>query len=108
MDIYRRSKKSFNTILTVLSLHSQRYSKPALRPDSHMDIYRRSKKSFNTILTVLSLHSQRYSKPALRPDSHMDIYRRSKKSFNNKQMSALARLYKWRDDLARAEDESTQ
>ena len=51
---------------------------------------------------------QRYSKPVLRPDSHLDIYRRSKKSFNNRQLSALRQLFKWRDELARAEDESTQ
>ena len=38
----------------------------------------------------------------------MEIYRRSKKSFNGKQLAALAQLFKWRDELARLEDESTQ
>ena len=57
---------------------------------------------------VCCLWFQRYSKPVLRPDSHLDIYRRSKKSFNNRQLSALKQLFKWRDELARAEDESAQ
>ncbi|XP_037075371.1 exosome component 10-like [Pollicipes pollicipes] len=51
---------------------------------------------------------KKYQKPVVRADSHVEMYRRSKKSFSNKQMAALAQLYKWRDETARIEDESTQ
>lgn len=48
----------------------------------------------------------RYVKPILKEDSHLDLYRRCKKLFDNRQMFALKELYKWRDTIARTEDES--
>ncbi|XP_069699387.1 exosome complex component 10 homolog [Periplaneta americana] len=48
----------------------------------------------------------RYEKPALREDSHMLLYRRNKKLFDNRQLFALRELYRWRDKIARQEDES--
>ncbi|GLV41632.1 Rrp6 [Carabus blaptoides fortunei] len=50
---------------------------------------------------------RRYVKPVLHANSHMDLYRKCKKLFDNRQMYALKHVYKWRDELARAEDEST-
>nr|CAD7427585.1 unnamed protein product [Timema monikensis] len=49
---------------------------------------------------------KRYWKPILTEDSHMGVYRRSKKLFDNQQMFALKELYRWRDKVAREEDES--
>ncbi|XP_043202415.1 exosome component 10-like [Amphibalanus amphitrite] len=63
-------------------------------------------RSVYTSSTLICL--KRYSKPILRPDSHLDLYRRSKKSFDSRQLAALKQLFKWRDELARLEDESTQ
>jgi len=48
-----------------------------------------------------------YKKSYLSSDSHMAMYLRSRKSFNNRQILALAKLYKWRYKLAQQEDEST-
>nr|CAD7456538.1 unnamed protein product [Timema tahoe] len=49
---------------------------------------------------------KRYWKPILTEDSHMGVYRHSKKLFDNQQMFALKELYRWRDKVAREEDES--
>ncbi|KAL3269515.1 hypothetical protein HHI36_008581 [Cryptolaemus montrouzieri] len=50
---------------------------------------------------------QRYFKPRLSEESHLDFYRMCKRLFDNRQMYALEELYKWRDQKAREEDEST-
>lgn len=50
---------------------------------------------------------QRYLKPLLKEDSHMEFYRKCKRLFNNRQLYALRELYRWRDQISRAEDEST-
>lgn len=49
----------------------------------------------------------RFEKPFLTENSHMLLYRKFKKLFDNKQMYAFKELYKWRDNIARIEDEST-
>ncbi|XP_063224220.1 exosome complex component 10 homolog [Bacillus rossius redtenbacheri] len=49
---------------------------------------------------------KRYVKPVLTEDSHMDLYRHNKKLFDNQQMFALRELFRWRDRVAREEDES--
>lgn len=48
-----------------------------------------------------------YTKPLLEDDSHMTIYRRQKLNFDNRQLYALREIYRWRDRIARQEDEST-
>lgn len=50
---------------------------------------------------------QRYFKPRLTEESYLEFYRRGKRLFDNRQMFALKELYKWRDTIAREEDEST-
>ncbi|KAJ9594200.1 hypothetical protein L9F63_014360 [Diploptera punctata] len=56
----------------------------------------------------LSTHicKTKYEKPILTDDSHMVMYRRNKKLFDNRQLFALKELYRWRDKIAREEDES--
>ncbi|XP_013110735.2 exosome component 10 [Stomoxys calcitrans] len=49
---------------------------------------------------------KRYQKPLITADSHMDIYRKSKRLFDNRQLYALGEIFKWRDNMARQEDES--
>ena len=49
---------------------------------------------------------KRYVKVILKPDSHIEMYRKSKRIFDNRQFYALKELYKWRDSIARTEDES--
>lgn len=48
-----------------------------------------------------------YCKPGLEEDSHMSVYRRLKLNFDNRQLYALREIYRWRDRIARQEDEST-
>ncbi|XP_075147723.1 exosome component Rrp6 [Haematobia irritans] len=52
------------------------------------------------------LCKKRYQKPIITADSHMDIYRKSKRIFDNRQLYALGEIFKWRDTMARQEDES--
>ncbi|XP_012535453.1 exosome component 10 isoform X2 [Monomorium pharaonis] len=47
-----------------------------------------------------------YVKPIWTEESCINMYRKSQKSFNNKQMYALLELHKWRDLVAREEDDS--
>lgn len=47
-----------------------------------------------------------YVKPIWTEENCMNMYRKSQKSFNNKQMYALIELHKWRDIIAREEDDS--
>lgn len=49
---------------------------------------------------------QRYWKPQFKEDGYEEFYRRNKKHFDNRQMFALKELYRWRDKIAREEDES--
>lgn len=49
---------------------------------------------------------KRYVKITVKPDSHMDMYRKSKRIFDNRQFYALKEIFKWRDSIARMEDES--
>ncbi|KAB0797341.1 hypothetical protein PPYR_08335 [Photinus pyralis] len=67
--------------------------------------------SDNVLKSVISesteICKKRYVKPILTEESHMDFYRKCKRMFDNRQMFALRELFRWRDKLARAEDEST-
>ncbi|XP_017798414.1 PREDICTED: exosome component 10 [Habropoda laboriosa] len=47
-----------------------------------------------------------YVKPVWTEESCMNMYRKSKKMFNNKQLYAFKELHKWRDCVARNEDDS--
>jgi len=47
-----------------------------------------------------------YSKPASSGNEVQELYKKSRKSFNNQQRAALEELFKWRDHMARTEDES--
>ncbi|BES99844.1 PMC2NT (NUC016) domain [Nesidiocoris tenuis] len=47
-----------------------------------------------------------FTKPRWDEDSHMSLYRRMKRHFDNRQLYALKEVYKWRDTIAREEDES--
>ncbi|KAK9500201.1 hypothetical protein O3M35_001505 [Rhynocoris fuscipes] len=47
-----------------------------------------------------------YHKPILTEDSYMNLYRKSGRQFDSRQMYALKEIYKWRDQVAREEDES--
>ncbi|KAM7364737.1 exosome component Rrp6 [Cochliomyia hominivorax] len=49
---------------------------------------------------------KRYNKPVINADSHMDLYRKSKRIFDNRQLYAFGEIFKWRDTIARLEDES--
>lgn len=40
-------------------------------------------------------------------NDYLILYKQSKQTFDNRQMCALKSLYKWRDNVAREEDEST-
>lgn len=48
-----------------------------------------------------------YVKPVWTEESCMRFYRKSQKIFNNKQLYALREVHKWRDMVAREEDDST-
>lgn len=50
---------------------------------------------------------QTYTKPVWTENSYKAMYRKSQKMFNNRQLFALQELHKWRDETARAEDDST-
>ncbi|XP_031629161.1 exosome component 10 [Contarinia nasturtii] len=64
----------------------------------------------NLLLNVYKVSTdicmKRYIKVTIKPDSHMDMYRKSKRIFDNRQFYALKELFKWRDSIARSEDES--
>ncbi|XP_072391404.1 exosome complex component 10 homolog [Diabrotica undecimpunctata] len=74
------------------------------------DLLNKANGSENLLLSVINKSTetckQRYFRPVLRDDSHLDFYRKCKRHFDNRQLYALKELYKWRDELAREEDES--
>ncbi|CAG0902592.1 unnamed protein product [Darwinula stevensoni] len=47
-----------------------------------------------------------YRKPKFAETSYMELYKRSRKFFNARQLYALQELFRWRDKVAREEDES--
>ena len=51
---------------------------------------------------------RRHEKPRLSDSSHEDLLRRSRTTFNARQKYALREVFKWRDKVARDEDESDQ
>ncbi|XP_055903687.1 exosome component 10 [Eupeodes corollae] len=52
------------------------------------------------------LCKKRYKKPKISDDSHMEIFQKSKRVFDNRQLFALKEIFRWRDAIARQEDES--
>ncbi|KAL1490352.1 hypothetical protein ABEB36_013063 [Hypothenemus hampei] len=53
-----------------------------------------------------NLCKQRYFKPLWHEQSHLEFYRRCYRTFDNRQLYALKEIYKWRDQIARIEDDS--
>jgi len=49
---------------------------------------------------------KRYEKPVFTEDSYLQLYKKGRKVFNSRQIYALQELYRWRDRMARQEDES--
>ncbi|XP_050510392.1 exosome component 10 [Diabrotica virgifera virgifera] len=74
------------------------------------DLLKKANGSDNLLLAVINNSTEtckkRYFRPVLRDDSHLDFYRKCKRHFDNRQLYALKQIYKWRDELAREEDES--
>ncbi|CAH1240111.1 EXOSC10 [Branchiostoma lanceolatum] len=50
---------------------------------------------------------QRYQKLLYTEDSYLNLLQKHKKNFNSQQLHAVRLLYRWRDTVARQEDEST-
>jgi len=48
-----------------------------------------------------------YTKPVWTEENCMNMFRKEQRNFNNKQMYAFIELHRWRDQLARREDDST-
>ncbi|CAH1982116.1 unnamed protein product [Acanthoscelides obtectus] len=75
------------------------------------DLIRRSHGDDNLLKSVFNESTEtckkRYFKPHFKEDSYLDFYRKCKRLFDNRQLYALKELYKWRDGIAREEDEST-
>lgn len=65
----------------------------------------------NVLKVIYSLSAEickkNYTKPIWTEDSYLSIYRKSQKMFNNRQLYALKELHRWRDQVAREEDDST-
>lgn len=70
----------------------------------------RANMSNNLILAVLNRSRElcllQYEKPLWTPTSHLSLYNRFNYVFNEQQMRVFAAVYKWRDTVAREEDES--
>jgi exosome complex exonuclease RRP6 len=66
----------------------------------------------NLLLAVLGrgrqLAAVRYEKMLLTPSSHLELYQRNSIVFSTQQMHVFAQLFRWRDSVARDEDESTR
>ncbi|VEN41035.1 unnamed protein product [Callosobruchus maculatus] len=75
------------------------------------DLLKKANGQDNLLLSVINdsteICKKRYFKPVFKEDSYMDFYRKCKRLFDNRQLYALRELYKWRDEIARQEDEST-
>uniref|UniRef100_A0A8C4TDH1 Exosome complex component 10 n=1 Tax=Erpetoichthys calabaricus TaxID=27687 RepID=A0A8C4TDH1_ERPCA len=50
---------------------------------------------------------KKYVKPIFTEHSYLELYKKQKKLLNTQQLTALRLLYRWRDQIARQEDEST-
>ncbi|XP_066141877.1 exosome complex component 10 homolog [Euwallacea fornicatus] len=53
-----------------------------------------------------NLCKKRYFKPTWHENIHLEFYNRCSRNFDNRQLFALKEIYKWRDQIARVEDES--
>lgn len=74
------------------------------------DLLKKANDKTNLLVSVYKSSTEvcmkRYVKVTIKPDSHMEMYRKSKRIFDNRQFFALKELFKWRDSVARVEDES--
>lgn len=74
------------------------------------ELINRANGKTNLLLNVFKASTdvcmKRYVKVTIKADSHMELYRKSKRIFDNRQFYALKELFKWRDTIARTEDES--
>nr|CAH7712203.1 unnamed protein product [Callosobruchus chinensis] len=75
------------------------------------DLLKKANGQDNLLMSVINSSTEickkRYFKPVFKEDIYMDFYRKCKRLFDNRQLYALKELYKWRDEIAREEDEST-
>lgn len=74
------------------------------------ELLKRGNESRNLLRSVYTKSSllclSTYRKPAMEKDAHLSILRKSGILLNARQLFALEQLYRWRDKLAREEDES--
>lgn len=74
------------------------------------DILDMSNNQINVLRTIYQRSAEickkRYSKPIVGSETHLDLFRKSKRVFDNRQLFALREIFKWRDIVARQEDES--
>ncbi|KAI8517164.1 Exosome component 10 [Branchiostoma belcheri] len=61
----------------------------------------------NTLERSRQVCLQRYQKLLYTEDSYLNLLQKHKKTFNSQQLHAVRLLYRWRDTVARQEDEST-
>eukprot|EP00058_Branchiostoma_floridae_P005020 XP_002590508.1 hypothetical protein BRAFLDRAFT_124507 [Branchiostoma floridae] len=61
----------------------------------------------NTLERSRQVCLQRYQKLLYTEDSYLNLLNKHKKTFNSQQLHAVRLVYRWRDTIARQEDEST-
>lgn len=75
------------------------------------DLLSKGNTSQNLLRSVIGKSSlvclKKYEKPILDKDSHLILVQKTNIALNNRQMNALEQIYRWRDRVAREEDEST-
>ncbi|CAI8057829.1 Exosome component 10 [Geodia barretti] len=75
------------------------------------ELIRRKRENQDPLRTTLSRSKdvclKTYQKPTFREDSYLRLYYKHKRHFNSQQLHCLKLLYKWRDRVARDEDENT-
>ncbi|XP_049945111.1 exosome component 10 isoform X1 [Schistocerca serialis cubense] len=74
------------------------------------ELLERANGNTNLLLSVIQRSTEickkRYEKPVVTEHSHMELFQRHKKLLDNRQQYALRELFRWRDKMARQEDES--
>lgn len=75
------------------------------------ELLERANGNTNLLLSVIQRSTEvckkRYEKPVVTEHSHTELFQRHKKLLDNRQQYALRELFRWRDKMARQEDEST-
>ena len=75
------------------------------------DLLSKGNASQNLLRSVIGKSSlvclKKYEKPVLDKDSHLLLINKTSLVLNNRQMHALEQVHRWRDRIAREEDEST-